>query len=671
MQKVLQNDLTDCGICCLKAMINYYHGNVSLEVLRHDTYTDGGGCDMYHLLEASKKYGFDGYGVKVEIEDIAKLTLPAICHTIINKSLEHFMVIEKIDDKYVYLMDPAVGNRKLKIDEFHNIFTNQVLVLYPVTPIINNQFTKPLLSQLKSIVKKEHKLLRYLIILTFLLCSSEIIYSFYFKIIQKNSNLEIILIFSIFLIFMLLFNYLKNYYTIHLNKNIDATIKKSFVKHIFFLPSYSIKSRSPGEILTRINELNNYKNLITEYLVNLLLDIIIVICTGIILIIINYQLFIILLLMIICYLIIGLLTTKKIKKQINDVITSESNYNTNLIENIEALDSLKNLHLEETNYQINEKLNVSYLYENFLFDNYLNKVSLIKNIIHEGGLFIINIIGILLIKNHQFDIYNLITFDTLLVYFKNPFFNYIDMLPKLAYIKTSFDKLNEFMQIDKEEFKNKPVLLNNGDIKFKNISISYNGIEDIIKNVSFTIRKNSKTMLIGQSGIGKSSLLKILYRTFDNYQGTVLINDFNIKDIDLNVIRSNIGYLGQKENLFSDTIYNNIVMNRVVSDEELNRICKICMIDEIIDKKPLRYQTMLIEGGRNLSGGERERILLARILLKYPEILILDEALGEVNETMERQILKNLKGYLRNRTLIYVTHRPINNYFDEVISLEN
>ena len=110
-------------------------------------------------------------------------------------------------------------------------------------------------------------------------------------------------------------------------------------------------------------------------------------------------------------------------------------------------------------------------------------------------------------------------------------------------------------------------------------------------------------------------------------------------------------------------------MHRIVSDLEFKRVCEICQIDEILNNKPLRYQSMLYEGGKNLSGGERQRILLARILLKYPDILILDEALSELNINLEKQILHNLKSYLKNRTLIYISHRQLDNLFDKVIYL--
>ena len=676
MKKVLQNDIYDCGICSLKAIINYYHADVPLEVLRYDTFTDCGGTDMYHLLTASKKYGFDGYGMMANVDELNNVPKPLIVHTLVNKNYEHFMVLEKISNNYYYLMDPARGNIKLKKTEFNDIYTGKALVLYPISKIISIKERKSLFKFIKDLILNEKQILINLTIITIFLTSLSILYSLLFKVFLSNKlaynkplYLNCTLLFFGILLFMLMFNFLKDYYQSYLSKNVDAYIKDTFIKHIFYLPSYSIKSRNAGEILTRLNELNNYKSLLTDYIVNIGLDLITVLITGILLFLINKYLFLILVITLILYLLVGLLFNNYIKKAIDDVLNKESEFNTNLVENIENLDSLKFLHLEKNNYNTNQTLNAHMLYANFKFELNIHKITLLKNIIHEGGLLLINLIGIYLIYHNYMSLIDLITFNAIIIYFKDPIKNYIDLLPKISYVASSYQKLSEFFQIDEETFNNQSSLLSNGDIKFRNVSITYDGINNVISNETFIIKKNSKCFMRGRSGSGKSSLCKALYRLNDHYTGDIMINNINIKDLDLSVIRSNVGYLGQKEGLFTDTIYNNIVMNRPVDNLEFNRITKICELDDILKNKPLRYQTMVLEGGKNLSGGEKARILLARILLKYPDILILDEALSELNINLERQILFNLTSYLNNRTLIYISHRYLDNYFDQVITL--
>ena len=169
-------------------------------------------------------------------------------------------------------------------------------------------------------------------------------------------------------------------------------------------------------------------------------------------------------------------------------------------------------------------------------------------------------------------------------------------------------------------------------------------------------------MLKGPSGCGKSTLCKILNKSINDYQGEVIIDNINIKDYSINTIKKNILYVSQTEKVFSDTIKNNITLNKYVSLKELNEVLEITKVNEIIAKKSLRLDSYLYDSGYNLSGGERQRIILARSLLRKPKILILDESLSEMDKELETEILSNIDRYLTNTTLIYISHTN-NNYF--------
>ena len=241
------------------------------------------------------------------------------------------------------------------------------------------------------------------------------------------------------------------------------------------------------------------------------------------------------------------------------------------------------------------------------------------------------------------------------MYYLNPITNTIDLLPKINLIKVSIEKVNEFLII-KEEKEGKEQEFINGDISIKDLSYSYDDYHNIINKINIDIQENEKVQIKGRSGTGKSTVCQILAKILDNYKGTITINNINIKDYSLKTIRKNIRYVSQNEKLYSDTIENNILMNKQISKSELNEILNITKVDEIINKKSLRLNTFLIDGGYNLSGGEKERLILARALITKPKILILDETLSEVNEDLELEILTNIKNYLSNSTIIYISH---------------
>jgi ATP-binding cassette subfamily B protein len=187
-----------------------------------------------------------------------------------------------------------------------------------------------------------------------------------------------------------------------------------------------------------------------------------------------------------------------------------------------------------------------------------------------------------------------------------------------------------------------------------------------MNNINLNIKKGDKFLIYGKSGNGKSTLMKILLKYFDEYKGIIKINDINLKDISRDTIRNSFSYVSQNEILLSDTIKNNIVLKRDISDKKYNEIIKICKVNEIIDKKPLRGNFLIEEDGFNLSGGERQKIILARGLLKKFNILILDEALSEVGLEEELKIMKEIFKKYSDKTIIYISHKKeIISYFEK------
>ena len=162
----------------------------------------------------------------------------------------------------------------------------------------------------------------------------------------------------------------------------------------------------------------------------------------------------------------------------------------------------------------------------------------------------------------------------------------------------------------------------------------------------------------------------MLNHNINDYKGTITIGNIDIKDYSLNTLRSNILYVSQNETLFTDTIYNNITLNNSVSKEELNEVMKITKVDELIKKKSLKLDSLLYDNGFNLSGGEKQRIILARSLLLKPQILILDESLSETDSKTEKIILDQIDKYYKNTTIIYISHTN-NNSFKNNIKITN
>lgn len=674
---IKQHDIKDCGVCSLQCIISYYKGFVPLEKLRLDTHTNEEGTSALNLINASQKYGFDSVGVKVDTLFNDSIKLPAIAHVTNKLGIDHFVVIYKITSQSVYLMDPAKGKVTMTNSEFLKIWNNVLLLFYPKQKIIFMPKENNLSEIFFKLLKEQKKIFLSIFLASIFLTVFTILNSYYFKVaIQVISNHQdlnylflIMSVFALLMIFKLLFGHIRKSLENHLNKNIDCLLLSDFLNHIFNLPLEVIKSRTSGEVMTRVNELINIKGLFTEIVITCLLDLLLIICSIPILYSINSNLFFILFFIVIIYLFVGGITSKIIYKMVYRNIDYETEFNSTLIENITLINSIKNLNQTKSSLRKIETKLSTFLYDNFKLMKFLNGETTFKLGISEVGLFLINTLGFYLIYQNKLDIAELITFNTLVVYYLDPIKNIIDALPKYNFIKASFTKINEFLAINKENL-GKAETLNHFPIEVQKLNYSYNNYTKVVNNVTFQIKEKEHVLLKGKSGSGKSTICKIILKYLNDYDGNILIGKSNIKDLSVATIRSNITFVSQNESLFTGSIRENILFGRNVSLDLFNEVCRICQIEEIVKKKPLRYETIINNESHFISGGERQRIILARALLQNSSIYLIDEALSEVDLETEKTIVKNIQKYLKNKTIIYITHKNQDELFSKIINLE-
>ena len=239
------------------------------------------------------------------------------------------------------------------------------------------------------------------------------------------------------------------------------------------------------------------------------------------------------------------------------------------------INSIKNLNIVSPALKKLESKLTNYLYDSYLLNIVINNEKTLKSIIYEIGFFIINTYGLYLLYKNKILLINIITFNTLLSLFLDPLKNIVDNMPKYCYMKATISKINDFLSLKKEDL---------GDIedtygyelRFKNLTYSYNKYENIIKNFNLIIPEGSFILLKGPSGSGKSTICNILNKYINDYDGNILLGAINIKDLSINTIRKNIIYVNQNENIFSGTIRENIVLDKKISEVDFQYICYLC-----------------------------------------------------------------------------------------------
>ena len=225
--------------------------------------------------------------------------------------------------------------------------------------------------------------------------------------------------------------------------------------------------------------------------------------------------------------------------------------------------------------------------------------------------------------------------------------------------EASQKRINEFLS-EKNQIinKNNDSYIIDGTVEFKNVKLKYKETNiQALNNINFKIKSGQSLGIIGSVGSGKSTILELIVRNYDVDSGSIYIDNKNIKDHNINVVRNEIGYVPQSTFLFSDTIYNNINFGNIKSDiNEVYNKSKIACIDNDINSFPNKYSSILGERGINLSGGQKQRLAIARALLKNPKILILDDSLSALDTETEHLLINNLNK-LENITKIIVSHR--------------
>lgn len=675
---VKQNGFKDCGASCLLSIMKYYGCEASHEEVTFTLKTGVDGTNAYNIINGSRLYGFDGYGIHYTYEEIinSEVSFPIICHVIKN-NMYHFIVVYKVNKNSLTIMDPGSNITKMTFDEFKKIYQETSLVIYPVKKVNNLVNKNKLLDVIIDYLKLEKKNLIMIISTSTILIILSILINYFTLIIidyiLPNYNysllIKITISFLITSIIKNIINYIRGKLIIKVNSKLTINLNNNIIKKLFNLPYQFFKNKSTPEVISRINDLKEFKDSFSEIIINISTNILLVFISFILLLKINIKLFIIYIIEITIYILITLIYKNKNNKHIDEILINESNYNKTLNDSIYSYEINKNLNLNNNTLK---NIEISYIkndYSHKIYDYSINFQILLKELISNLTYIISLFISTICIHKNIMTLGNFLLFNSLIYYFTEPLKNILELEPNINYLKNIYRRINDLLLVSTEE-TNKTDKIIRGNIVIKNLYYLVNE-KELFSNVSFKIKYGSKFLIYGNSGNGKSTIIKILLKYLNDYKGNVFIDNKNIKDIDSNIISNSMTYVSQNNFILNDTLRNNIIYGRRINDEEYERVIHICNLDTLRNSNKLRNNMIIEEDGFNISGGERQKIILARSILKDSEFIILDEALSEIGVEEEKEIIKKLFNYFKEKTIIYISHKQeIIEMFNEKYKLE-
>ncbi|MEA1956617.1 MAG: type I secretion system permease/ATPase [Campylobacterota bacterium] len=480
-----------------------------------------------------------------------------------------------------------------------------------------------------------------------------------------NNAIDTLWVLAIGVIVVLVFDgilkFMRTYFIETAGKKSDILISSKLFEHVMGLRS-EVSPISIGSFATHFKEFDAIRNFLTSSVLTLVIDIPFLI---IFLVVIFYIGGIIVLVPAIVMAIILLYTfvvAKPLYKSIEETYQASAKKNSILIETLQGLETIKvfnNFNTTQYNY---EEANAYIANKNIKTKILSTSITTVTGVLIQLNTVLVIIVGSYLIQDLQMSMGALIAVVILSSRTISPIGQVASLVSTYEQTKIAYNTLDEIMskEIEREDAK-EFIQLNEikGLIEFKNVTFTYpNDTKESLKNISFKIEANQRYAILGKIGSGKSTILKLILGLYKPQSGSVLIDGIDINQIDPITLRDNISYVSQDIILFEGSLKDNISYgSNYIDDESILEAVKVSNLDEYIKSLPQGFDTHIVEGGKNLSGGQRQSIAIARAFLKNKTMVLLDEPTNTMDSATEKIIQNNLKQKVENKTTLLVTHK--------------
>lgn len=669
MKLIKQFDETDCGAACLAMIATHFGSHLSITKIREAAGTDRQGTSLKGMLEAAKNLNLDAKAVKGNEQIFSKkFPVPLVAHLQYQNGNNHFVVIAKINEKRVWIYDPALGKISYKKENFLKIWSGYLILVSP-TPDFVIQKSGHALLKFVPLITPHIRLLAFMVLISLVLSLFGILSGLYFKFFvddiigsKAHTSLHVLSFALVCLtVFSAILTVCRSQFLRIFTMKTDISLSISYIKHILHLPLNFFETRRTGEILSRFNDSNKIRTTLSNIALGTLLDALMMVFTGIYLGITSFKLFLILIITVPLSSFVVWASSKFFAKNYREQMEQSAELNSYLVEMLGGIPVIKSINAQGYSTEEYERRLVSYIDLGQKAWNYGNVKELITSIISGVGANLIYWIGGYLILKDTLSLGELISFNTLAGYFTGPLARFIELQPQIQEAIVAAERIGEIYGLEEEKLKSKNGLNNSKislPIELRNASFRYGSRRNIFTDLSFSTGDNRKIAFVGASGCGKSTLMKLFLHFYDANEGGVFIGNQDIRDIDTGYLRSRIGYVPQEVYLFSGTVFENIVMGRSgYSLEDVQYACRLAQADNFIEDMPDKYYAKISERGASLSGGERQRIALARALLSKPDILLLDEATSALDTVSERGFQKVVDELGKEIITITIAHR--------------
>lgn len=684
-----QPDYKDCGPTCLRIISKFYSKTIPLKQIRNLSETTREGSSLLGLSDAAEKLGFRSLGVQIDFKTLTEeVPLPCIVHW--NK--QHFVVVYKIatlrqaqgDSRYkVYISDPSYGLITYTKEEFikswigenatENIEEGIALLLETTPAFFKNEFdeqeSKASFSFLSKYVLKYKSLVIQLAIGLLAGSLLSLILPFLTQSIVDVGiqNQDLNFIYLVLLAQVMLFlgkmgiEIIRSWILLHLSARINISIISDFFIKLMKLPISFFDTRMTGDIMQRINDHHRIEQLLTTSSLSTLFSLINLIIYSIILLFYDYRLFLVFFVGAFLYIIWITFFLKKRKELDYKRFSQVSQEQSKVIELINGMQEIKMHNAEKKKRWDWEFLQVK------LFKIQIRSLSL-EQWQSVGGGFINQMKDILvgflsakLVLSGNLTLGMMLSVQYIIGQLNSPLLQLVDFIRQTQDAKISLERLGEIHDKEDEESSDEHYTseIPEKDLEIKNISFRYVGSESFVfEGLNLNVPYQKTTAIVGASGSGKTTLLKLLMKFYEPNVGDITLGNTNLKNISPGIWRNHCGVVMQDGYIFNDTIAQNIAVGEdYIDKQKLRKAVEIANIKDFVEGLPLSYNTKIGNEGVGVSGGQRQRLFIARAVYKSPEYIFFDEATSALDANNEKVIMENLEQFFKGKTAIVIAHR--------------
>ncbi|WP_019447279.1 peptidase domain-containing ABC transporter [Cupriavidus sp. BIS7] len=666
---VEQAEEMDCGAACL-AMICRHHGiPMTLGKLRELANVTTAGATLDSLARAGESLGFTTRGVQCTRDALQGFELPFIIHW----EGYHYVVVYGVSSRYVWVADPAIGFRKMSTEEFERGWSGTCLLFSPGETMTQLAVSRSPWLRFISYLAPYKKILAHLFLATFVIQVLGVVPPLIIQnildgvVVHQNIGLLHLLIMGLIIsnLFTQLMATIRAYLANFMVRNMDFAMMSHFFRHTLSLPLSFFAKRKTGDIFARFQENQTIRAFLTESTVTTALNLLMVFIYFTIMFLYNVKLTLLLIAFVIPIAALTVVVTPKVKGYAREVFAASTDAKSYLMETLGGAETVKGMGIERPVRLRWERKYAKALDRQYQAQSFHILVGLISQLLNAATTIAVLWVGATLVLQRELTIGQLIAFNAFMGSVLAPLMGLVALWGQLNDAGVAMERLGDVLDLEPEQ---KPqdvmsrVLLPDlqGDIKFDGVYFRYGGEDTpyVLENISFQMRPGEMVAIVGRSGSGKTTLAKLLVGFYKPTEGAMTVDGYDMNVIDTEFFRAQVGYVMQTNLLFSGTIAENIACGDDSPDRRrIEEVARMADAHAFITKLPLGYEQVVGERGIGLSGGQIQRLCIARALYHDPRLLVFDEATSALDTQSESNILANMQDILRGRTAVIIAHR--------------